>query len=39
MQIFSHPLLVQFKSCLQTKTHMYIITELCPGKDLFEFVK
>lgn len=39
MQILSHPLLVQFKSCLQTKTHMYIITELCPGKDLFELVK
>lgn len=39
MQIFSHPLLVQFKHSIQTKTHLYIITELCEGKDLLEFVK
>lgn len=39
MQVFSHPLLVQYKDSLQTKTHLYIITELCRGKDLFEFIK
>lgn len=39
MQVFSHQLLVQFKDSIQTKTHLYIIAELCPGKDLFEFVK
>jgi serine/threonine protein kinase len=39
MQIVSHPLLLEFKECLQTKTHIYIITELVNGKDLFEFVK
>ncbi len=39
MQVFSHPLLVQFKHSIQTKSHLYIITELCEGKDLFEFVK
>lgn len=39
MKMFSHPLLVQYKNSIQTKTHLYIITELCEGKDLFEFVK
>lgn len=39
MQIVSHPLLLEFKECIQTKTHIYIITELVKGKDLFEFVK
>jgi serine/threonine protein kinase len=38
MKIMSHPLLVQYKNCIQTKTHLYIVTELCPGKDLYEFV-
>jgi serine/threonine protein kinase len=39
MQIVSHPLLLEFKECIQSKTHIYIITELVKGKDLFEFVK
>lgn len=39
MKIFAHPFLVQFKHSIQTKTHLYIITELCDGKDLFDFVK
>jgi 5'-AMP-activated protein kinase catalytic alpha subunit len=39
MQIISHPLLLEFKECIQTKRHLYIITELVKGKDLFEFVK
>lgn len=39
MQIVSHPLLLEFKECIQTKTHIYIITELVKGTDLFEFVK
>lgn len=39
MQIISHPLLLEFKECIQTKTHIYIVTELVNGKDLFEFVK
>ena len=39
MQIVSHPLLLEFKECIQTKTHIYIITELVKGRDLFEFVK
>lgn len=39
MKIFSHPLLVQYKHSIQTKTHLYIIIELCDGKDLFEYVK
>lgn len=39
MKILSHPLLVYFKESVQTKTHIYIITELVKGKDLFELVK
>lgn len=39
MTILSHPLLVFFKESIQTKTHIYIITELVKGKDMFEFVK
>lgn len=39
MQTVSHPLLIEFKECIQTKTHIYIVTELVKGKDLFEFVK
>lgn len=39
MQIVSHPLLLEFKECIQTKTHIYIVTELVKGKDLFDFVK
>ena len=39
MSILSHPLLVFFKESVQTKTHIYIITELVKGKDMFDFVK
>lgn len=39
MKILSHPLLVFFKESIQTKTHIYIITELVNGKDLFELVR
>ena len=39
MTVLSHPLLVYFKESIQTKTHIYIITELVKGKDLFELVK
>lgn len=39
MQTISHPLLLEFKESIQTKTHIYIITELVKGKDLYEFVK
>lgn len=35
MSILSHPLLVYFKDSIQTKTHIYIITELVKGKDMF----
>ncbi len=39
MQVVSHPLLLEFKEHIQTKTHMYIITELVQGDDLLTFVK
>lgn len=39
MQVLSHPFLLEFKECIQTKTHMYIITEFVRGVDLFEYVK
>jgi serine/threonine protein kinase len=39
MQVVSHPLLLEFKECLQTKRQLYIVTELVRGSDLFEFVK
>lgn len=39
MQVVSHPFLLQFRECIQTKTHLYIITELVKGIDLFALVK
>lgn len=39
MQILTHPLLVFFKETILTKTHIYLVTELVKGKDLFGFVK
>lgn len=39
MQVVSHPLLLELKECIQTKTHTYIITELIKGGDLFSYVK
>ena len=39
MSVFEHPLLVTYKETISTKTHIYIITELVDGKDMFEFVK
>lgn len=39
MTILSHPLLVTFKESIQTKTHIYIVTELVKGIDLFELIR
>jgi len=39
MSVMSHPLLVFFKETIVTKTHIYIVTELVKGKDLFGLVK
>lgn len=39
MRIISHPLLLEFKESVQTKNHVYIVTELVRGKDLFDFVR
>lgn len=39
MNVLNHPLLVYFKESIQTKSHLYIITELVKGKDLFEYIK
>lgn len=39
MSILEHPLLVRHKETVTTKTHIYIVTELVNGKDMFEFVK
>ena len=39
MQIFEHPLLVGLKETIKTKNHLYIVTELVNGKDLYEFVR
>lgn len=38
MQVVSHPLLLEFKECIQTKTHMYIVTELVKGVNLQKYV-
>jgi serine/threonine protein kinase len=38
MQIIEHPLLLSFKECIQTKKHIYIVTEYVPGMNLFEEV-
>lgn len=32
-------MLVVYKESVVTKTHIYIVTELVEGKDMFEFVK
>lgn len=39
MAVLSHPFLVGYKTTIQTKTTIYIVTELVEGKDLFEYVK
>lgn len=39
MRVVSHPLLLEFKETVQTKNHVYIVTELVRGKDLFDFVR
>lgn len=39
MQVIQHPLLLSFKECLQTRKHIYIITEYVPGVNLFELVR
>lgn len=39
MQVIEHPLLLRFKECIQTKKHIYIVTELVEGMNLFEEVK
>jgi len=39
MSVLNHPLFVFYKESIQTKTHLYIITELVKGKDLFEYVR
>lgn len=39
MSVMSHPLLVFFKETITTKTHIYIVTEIVKGKDLFGLVK
>lgn len=39
MQVVSHPLLLNFKESIQTKTHIYIVTELVQGTDLFDYVR
>ena len=39
MTILSHPLMVSFKESIQTKTHIYIVTELVNGKDLYELIR
>lgn len=39
MSIVSHPMLLTLKESLQTKAHLYIVTELVDGKDMLEFVK
>lgn len=39
MQVIQHPLLLSFKECLQTRKHIYIITEYVPGVNLFEEVR
>lgn len=39
MQVVSHPLLLEFRECIQSPTHIYIVTELVRGRDLFDYVK
>jgi serine/threonine protein kinase len=39
MQVIQHPLLLSFKECVQTRKHIYIITEYVPGLNLFEEVR
>ena len=39
MQVVDHPLLLEFRESIQTRTHIFIVTELVEGVDLYDFVK
>ena len=37
MKFLNHPGVVKFKETMETTTHIYIITELVHGGDLFNY--
>ena len=39
MKLLNHPEVVKLHETIQTKTHLYIVTELAKGVDLFDFVQ
>lgn len=39
MKLLNHPKVVRLYETIQTKTHLYIVTELAKGPDLFDFVQ
>lgn len=38
MRIINYPQIVKHQETIRSKTHIYIIAEYIPGKDLFEYV-
>ena len=39
MKLLNHPKVVKLHETIQTKTHLYIFTDLAMGVDLFDFVQ
>ena len=38
MKLLNHPNIVKFKEAIETTTHIFIVTELIRGGDLYNFV-
>lgn len=38
MKFLNHPGVIKFKETIETKTHIYIITELVKGGDLLKYI-
>jgi calcium-dependent protein kinase len=39
MKLLNHPHVIKLVDTIQTKTHLYIVTELAKGVDLFDYVQ
>lgn len=39
MKLLNHPNVIKLMDTIQTKTHLYIVTELAKGVDLFDHVQ
>ncbi len=39
MKLLNHTNVIRLNTTVQTKTHLYIVTELAKGLDLFDYVQ